>query len=219
MEARASSVVVMVIVKALTQLDDSIRLPGRGQGKGPDEPQPNAQPLFRSVLRLLIPHANLTPSIPQMQRAVNQIAAAVLSVSKLLPVWSFHVGTGPFHAVASSTTGPVRPGDVPSTPGDLERLMEMQRQAGLAKAPVSLFGRVSNSREVLRIVLKIAGALGGLDRRCSSVVHRLSRFDFLWQVRGMPGAHTPSHTPHTDTQPHAHGTHAARTPCTFVHSF
>ncbi len=180
MEARASSVVVMVIVKALSHLDDSIRLsPSSHTSHASGEPQP----LFRSVLRLLIPYASLTPSIPQMQRAVNQIAAAVLSVSKLLPVWTFQIAAGP--SFLPSHAAPVlglRPGEVPSSPAALERLVEMHRVAAATKAPVSLFGRVSNSREVLRIVLKIAGALGGLDRRCSSVVHRLSRFDFLWQV-------------------------------------
>jgi hypothetical protein len=78
--------------------------PTRSRGAGPGQPPLSGPlgPLFRSVLRLHIPHAQLTPSIPNMQRAVNQIAAAVLAVTKRLPVWTTHV---PHPAVVASSTG------------------------------------------------------------------------------------------------------------------
>ena len=76
--------------------------------------------------------------------------------------------------------------------GDWDRLREQQQaNSGLggtaghgvgARPTPSIFSRVSNNKAVVRAVLKIAGALGGLDRRCSNVVLQLSRFDFLWQV-------------------------------------
>ena len=182
MESRALAVVALVILNALQEL--LYRIGTSSEYKlDPNVPQP--PPLFKAVVKLHIPHAVLLPSIPAIQRAINQIAAAVLSITKRLPVWSCS-------AVDCLTRPEVLVSPVDSSTSDADTIAHNQALLR-THATKSLFPLFSNRRDILRMVLKIAGALSGLERRCSVVVQKLSTFDFLWQAR--LSGHGPATSP------------------------
>ncbi len=156
MEARAVAAVGVVIVTALRDLRRRLGSPLHGTEDA--RAMQWSLPLFRVTVKLQIPHAVLSPSIPVIQRAANQLAVAVLSVSKRVMAWKLHADLRPPTPA---------PRGVAIVPGDH-----------------SYFPSVCANKDVLKTLLQITGALLGLERGCLTVIQRLAKYDFLWQVRG-----------------------------------
>jgi dynein heavy chain len=111
------------------------------------------RPFFEVDVQLAVPSVRLSPSLEDIQRAVNKGALAVLRVSKSIWLW----GQGDISAVPDE-----------ANPEDLEGRR-------------SFFEQIGKDVEIVKVALLLTGALYGTRNQVAEYLKVFTPYDWLWK--------------------------------------
>ena len=166
------------------------------------------QPFFEVDVQLSIPVVRLSPSLDDVQRSVNRIAAAVLHAYAHVwewgqlgvpdPVVSHSVHAPAFTLVSPAVRTPRVAGSATGTPvaralfsparahdsaggGDMTRRSERSGATGEHPPKVSFFTRIGQDLEIVKTCLLLAGALHGARNTVSEYLASFRVYEWLWR--------------------------------------
>ena len=109
------------------------------------------RPFFEVDVQLAVPSVRLSPSLEDIQRAVNKGALAVLRVSKSIWLWG--------------------QGDIDEDTATPEELSERR----------SFFERIGKDVEIVKVALLLTGALHGTRNQVAEYLRVFTPYDWLWK--------------------------------------
>ncbi len=108
-------------------------------------------------IQLAVPSVRLSPSLSDVQKAINRCAHAVLHSTELLEQW------GQSHLLPSSPHSPPSQGQSPPPPR------------------ATLFAKIGCDVAIIKVVLLLTGAVQGTKNQVANYLRSFKEYDWLWQ--------------------------------------
>eukprot|EP00392_Amoebophrya_sp_AT5.2_P015403 g15605.t1 len=132
---------------------------GKEDEEGAGSAAPLSPPFFDVDLELDGLSVRLTPSIEDIQSAVNGGAVAVLKCSKMIDAWDTVTIPEAVQLIINPNLPPIK---------------------GSA-AQGTFYDRISQDKEILKVVLLLSGSIQSAKRECDNYIHTFEKFSTLWR--------------------------------------
>ena len=129
------------------------------------------RPFFEVDVQLNIPKVQLSPSLDDVQRAINKAAQAVLRCTKTLFDWG-QGAVGP--SVATRESGTLSPS--PDGGSDVEEEFKVQKE----DTRITFFSKIARDIEIVRVCLLLTGSIQGLRNLVVDYLATFSDYSWLW---------------------------------------
>ncbi len=126
-------------------------------------------PLFVSDVTLSLPNLVTTPSLEEIQQAMNQVIQTVLAVTKSIFCWGQNRPSQPITPLESSSDGIVR----------VRSKLKIIRQVSSLK-PKTYFHLVSEHKEISKLVVSMGGMISSTKIIVKKTIEQFKKYEHLW---------------------------------------
>jgi dynein heavy chain len=114
--------------------------------------------MFEVELQLDGEHVRLSPSVEEIQKALNSGAVAVMKCSKMIEAWDINTIPKNVQLILNPNLPPVMGAGVQGT----------------------YYDRLMTDRKILKIVLMLVGSVESLQSECSRYLEKFNQYSWLW---------------------------------------